>query len=251
MATASRRGFFPEDERDFAAAQLDKLKTAAADYLYLGDRGYSPQGAAALVGDRYQLSARQRTAVIRTVSPREALALRMAKQICSPSGLPGAEVHVDGFNAIITLEVALSGSPVFLCMDGTVRDLAGLRGTYRIIDKTVLAVRLMIGSLQQLGAANAFVYLDAPVSNSGRLKALINQTARELGFPTEAATVNGVDRLLSTLPGVITADSAILDRCVSWMNIHESLMRRVSGVWLVDIRPAIDMAGRKGADYAR
>lgn len=240
MAAASRRGFFPEDEKDFAAAQLERLKIAAADYLYLSDRGYSPQGAAALVGDRYQLSARQRTAVVRTVSPRAALALRMAKQLGDASGLPGGGVYVDGFNAVIALEVALSGSPVFLCMDGTVRDLAGLRGTYRIIDKTFEAVRLIIGGLQRLGAAKAAFYLDAPVSNSGRLKTLINETGRELDFAATAETVNGVDRLLGTLPGVITADSAILDRCVSWMNLCEGLVSSVSGVWMVDIRPAID-----------
>jgi len=237
MAATSRRGFFPEDESDFAAAQLGKLKTAAADFLYLSDRGYSPQGAATLVGDRYQLSARQRTAVVRTVSPRAALALRMAKQIHDPAGLPGGEVHADGFNAVIALEVALSGSPVFLCMDGTVRDLAGLRGTYRIIDKTTEAVRLIIGGLRQLGASQARVYLDAPVSNSGRLKTLINETARELGFNAAAETVNGVDRLLSTLPGVITADSAILDRCPSWLNLGAGLISAIPGVWMLDICP--------------
>ena len=237
MAVTSRRGFFPEDENDFAAAQLDKMKTAAADYLYLGDRGYSPQGAAALVGDRYQLSARQRIAVVRTVSPHEALVLRMAKQLGDPAVLPGGGVHIDGFNAVIALEVALSGSPVFLCMDGTVRDLAGLRGTYRIIDKTVEAVRLLIGGLMRLGAAKAFVYLDAPVSNSGRLKTLINETAGEFGFPAQAETVNGVDRLLSGLPGVITADSAILDRCISWLNPGAGLAASIPGVWMLDIRP--------------
>lgn len=237
MAATSRRGFFPEDEKDFAASQLEKLKTAAADFLYLSDRGYSPQGAAALVGDRYQLSARQRTAVVRTVSPRDALVSRLAKQLGDASGLPGSGVHVDGFNAVIALEVALSGSPVFECMDGTVRDLAGLRGTYRIIDKTTEAVRLILGGIRQLGAAKASFYLDAPVSNSGRLKTLINETAREIGFSATAETVNGVDRLLSALPGVITADSAILDRCESWLNPGAGLVQAIPGVWMIDICP--------------
>lgn len=237
MAAASRRGFFPGDEKDFAAAQLAKLKTAAADFLYLSDRGYSLQGAASLVGDRYQLTARQRTAVVRTVSPQDALASRLAKQLGGASGLPGGEVHVDGFNAVIALEVALSGSPVFFCMDGTVRDLAGLRGTYRIIDKTYEAVRLLVGGLRELGAAKAAVYLDAPVSNSGRLKTLINETARTLSFPAEAQTVGGVDRLLGALPGVVTADSAVLDRCISWLNIGTGLVKAIPGVWLLDIRP--------------
>lgn len=56
-------------------------------------------------------------------------------------------VHIDGFNSVITLEVALSGSPVFVCRDGTIRDLAGLRGTYRIIDKTEDAIELILQKL--------------------------------------------------------------------------------------------------------
>lgn len=52
-------------------------------------------------------------------------------------------VHIDGFNTVITLEVALSGSPVFYCRDGALRDLAGLRGTYRVIDKTQEAIELL------------------------------------------------------------------------------------------------------------
>ena len=43
---------------------------------------------------------------------------------------------VDGFNLIITIEVALSGGLVLDCADGTVRDLAGLRGSYHPVDET-------------------------------------------------------------------------------------------------------------------
>ena len=37
-------------------------------------------------------------------------------------------LFIDGFNLIITLEVALSGSSVLLGKDQVLRDLAGLRG---------------------------------------------------------------------------------------------------------------------------
>ena len=47
--------------------------------------------------------------------------------------ISGNEVNIDGFNIIITLEVLLCDSILFSCMDGTIRDLAALRGTYRII----------------------------------------------------------------------------------------------------------------------
>ena len=77
--------------------------------------------------------------------------------------------------------MALSGSPVLYCMDRTIRDLAGIRGTYRIIDKTEPAVDLLIAELIGLGVNTAHFYLDAPVSNSGRLNALIAQRGGSVG----------------------------------------------------------------------
>lgn len=55
-------------------------------------------------------------------------------------------INIDGFNTVITLEVALSASLLLKCMDGTIRDLAGLRGTYCLIDKTDTAI-LLIGNI--------------------------------------------------------------------------------------------------------
>ena len=71
------------------------------------------------------------------------LAGRKARQV-SISELDGKEVWIDGFNTIITLEVMLSSGILFECMDGTIRDLAALRGTYRLIPETTGAVLMML-----------------------------------------------------------------------------------------------------------
>ena len=52
-------------------------------------------------------------------------------------------------------------------MDSTIRDLAGLRGSYRIVDKTVRAVELLLARLEALEVKEALFYLDQQVSNSG------------------------------------------------------------------------------------
>ena len=51
-------------------------------------------------------------------------------------------------------------------MDGTIRDLAGLRGSYRIVDKTVQAVELLLARLETLGVQRALFYLDQSVYGS-------------------------------------------------------------------------------------
>ncbi len=58
-------------------------------------------------------------------------------------------------------------------MDGAVRDLAGLRGTYHIIPETRKAVKLILDLLEECGIKEACFLLDKQVSNSGRLLSLI------------------------------------------------------------------------------
>jgi len=64
---------------------------------------------------------------------------------------------IDGFNTIITLEVMLCGGILFECMDGTIRDLAALRGTYRIIPQTEDAIRMMCDIFQTEGLGDLLV----------------------------------------------------------------------------------------------
>ncbi len=152
MPEVVSRGYCPTDERDFQK-QLEVLRKAGRDVGYLIDRGYPIKSASEFVGNHYLLSERQRLAVARSVSTEACILARKAREL---SGLPrNATVHVDCFNTIISLEIAFSGSTLLLCMDGTVRDLAGLRGTYRPIDKTDLAIRAVRGVLEREGAGPA------------------------------------------------------------------------------------------------
>ena len=133
--------------------------------------------------------------------------------------LSGKEVWIDGFNTIITLEVMLSDSILFECMDGTIRDLAALRGTYRLIPETTEAVQMMLGALQEAGVSKAVILLDEPVSNSGRLKSLIADIGTAYPVALDIQILKDVDRTLYDKENVITSDSIILDHCKSWVNL--------------------------------
>lgn len=99
------------------------------------------------------------------------------KRLQPLSNVDGGEVWIDGFNVIITLEVMLSTSTLFEGMDGTIRDLASLRGTYRIIDETSVAIKMLFDTLGAMNVAKVNILLDEPDSNSGRLKVLIAEIA--------------------------------------------------------------------------
>lgn len=238
MTKAIKRGYSPDDEHDFKGKALETLERSTEDLYFLLNRGYPIKGASTFVGNHYLLSDRQRIAITRIVSAEADIAARLRKQK-SPESLTGKTVNIDGFNAIITLEVALSGSPVFKCMDGTYRDLAGLRGTYSLIDKTDTAIRLIISELKKFSAERAVFWLDAPVSNSGRLKARIAEIAEEKQFEVGIEIVNNVDRVLYERADVISGDSIILDRCQSWLNLNERMIPVIPDAWIIDLKEMI------------
>lgn len=222
MSKSVQRGYAPEDKTEFGPAAVPKLHKAAQNMYYLLNEGYPIKGASVFVGNHFLLSERQRLALVRAVSSRESIDNRRQKELGELSR--GSVVHIDGFNTIITLEVALSGSLLLKCMDGTVRDLAALRGSYRLIDKTAQAI-LMIGQmLERSGIGKAVFYLDSPVSNSGRLKEQIGTLLGEFPFELQLEVIHNVDTTLETQENVITTDAIILDKCKSWFNLNSRII---------------------------
>ncbi|MDE7093305.1 MAG: DUF434 domain-containing protein, partial [Oscillospiraceae bacterium] len=142
MPKVIKRGFVPTDTKQFDKKSLQILQQAGEEIYFLLNRGYSVKTATTFVGNHYLLSERQRLALARMISPEENIKLRKQKEL-SQKEIAGEILYIDGFNIIITLEIAFSGSLLLDCMDGTVRDLAGLRGTYCLIDKTDLAIQAM------------------------------------------------------------------------------------------------------------
>lgn len=235
----AKRGYSSEDERNFSPDAVERMRIASRHIQYLINEGYDLKQATVFVGNHFLLSERQRLAIMRSVAKDQDLAERKSKQL-PLSELKGKEVWIDGFNTVITLEVLLSDSLLFTCMDGTIRDLAALRGTYRLIPETTEAVRLMFDILQEASVGKVNILLDEPVSNSGRLKSLIAETAeskysssliaetaeQNKSFDLDIRILRDVDRTLYGKEGVITSDSIILDHCSSWINLTSECLKR-------------------------
>lgn len=217
-----KRGYSPKDQTEFNSKSMGILLYAGRDLHYLLNQGYHIKGASTFVGNHYLLSERQRLALARAVSSRESIKMRKCKEIKS---IPfESVVNIDGFNTIITLEVALSNSILLKCMDGTIRDLAALRGTYRLIDKTGTAIMLIGKTLERNKVSKAIFYLDAPVSNAGRLKQKITELLNQFAFEVEIEVINNVDAVLENLENIITSDAIILDKCINWINLNAEII---------------------------
>lgn len=179
--TRCHRGPHPEDAKLFTPETLPRLREATADLSWLLSRGYALPGALQVVGNRYELTERQRKAVTRSACIDESLARRRAAE-APPGELAGRELLIDGYNVLTTVEAALGGGVILHGRDGAYRDLASVHGTWRQVEETGPAVGLIGHALHdELNVARCTWYLDAPVSNSGRLKVTLEAAAREKG----------------------------------------------------------------------
>jgi hypothetical protein len=214
---------------------MSKLLRGVEEAGYLLGRGYAPASVVDVVGRRHQLEARQRLALQRSMCSEEQRRERHEKLV-SPHVLGGSELHVDGFNLVIGLEVALSRGLLLRGVDGALRDLAGLRGSYRPVEETERALELIADVQRELGVGRLRFFLDAPVSNSGRLRARILDHAARSGLPVEVALVPNADAELGGCERVVSGDSAVIDSAASWVNLLAFMVERyVAEAWLVEL----------------
>ena len=69
----AKRGYVPEDERNFSQSAIKLLRKASSHVEYLINEGYDLKQAVTFVGNHFLLSERQRLSVMRSVATREQL----------------------------------------------------------------------------------------------------------------------------------------------------------------------------------
>ena len=76
--------------------------------------------------------------------------------------------------------------------------------------------------------------IDQPVSNSGRLAAMLRDAATANAWPWTAETVPNPDPVLAVSAAIVaSSDAWILDRCRAWTNVVRP--RLPADAWLVDL----------------
>ncbi len=236
VAHQSHRGPAAKDDKLFGARQLPALRAAVRDLCWLLDHGYASHSAAELVGNRHNLTSRQRMAVSRCACSAEDAQHRRELET-EPAELRGRELWLDGYNVLTLLESALAGGVVLLGGDGCCRDIAGIHRRYRKVNETAPGLRLIGETTAGWGVTCVRWWLDQPVSNSGRLKTFIGETAAAAGWNMPVELAFNPDRVLWESEHVIaTSDSVVLDRCRHWVNLAREIIRtRIPQARLVDL----------------
>jgi hypothetical protein len=233
------RGPAPADEQLFAETELERLRTAVAELAWLLDRGYAEGSALELVGNRHELRARQRTAVLRSVCTSAQIERRRAQRIPA-SAVAGRALAIDGFNVIIAVESALAGGVLLRGRDGALRDLASVHGNYRRGAHTQVASAAIGAQLAALAPSTVTWFLDTPVSNSGRLKTALAQLAADHGWIWAIELDHNPDRRLvahAQAGGVVaTGDAWILDHAPMAFDLAAAVISAACpSAWIVDL----------------
>ncbi len=230
------RGPHTEDPQLFSSAQTSLLKSATADLSWLFNRGYATTSSLKLVGDRYKLTSRQRTAISRCTCTPEQQKLRQGKQR-PPAEIAGQELWIDGYNVLTSIEAALSGGVLIRGMDGCLRDMASMHGSYRKVEETQPAILLIGQFLKELKISHCRWLFDQPVSNSGRLRTMLLEIAQKYQWNWDVELVPDPDPILAAAKCcVATADSEILNRSHCWINLVDLLVQsRIPTAWIVDL----------------
>ncbi|QDT24947.1 hypothetical protein Enr10x_02410 [Gimesia panareensis] len=230
------RGAHPQDQLLFAIDAAPELRQATCDLNWLLTRGYASVSALKLVGDRYELNARQRLAVARCACGADEAARRAAHQV-QMRDLAEQELWLDGYNVLTSLEAALSGGVILQAHDGCFRDMASMHGSYRKVAETVPAIQILGELLAEWKVSRCRWLLDQPVSNSGRLKTMLREISEERGWNWEIDLVPDPDPVLIRADQVVaSADSQILNQAERWFNLARTAIEvRVPEAWIVDL----------------
>ena len=189
----------------------DNLRIAAADFLYLLDRGYPRSASLQLVGNRYNLDRLHREVLHRGVFAREE-AKQRRERLVGPEKLVDSKLLVDGHNVIITTESRFAGRPLIAANDGLIRDVAGISHRYRISSLTHEAIDTLFQVLVKYPPKETHFYLDAPIRQSGELAAKIRSELKSRNLPGDAHALKVPEKQLIGDKGIVaSSDSAVLD----------------------------------------
>ena len=215
------RGKNSGDERLFGVPVMKaRLQEALSDMHYLLSRGYAERSSLAICGNRYRLNARQQQALL-GMSASEEQITRRKKRSVALTELSNQQVAIDGFNLLIILESLFSNAYIFKGLDGFYRDLSSVHGSKRV-QQTTRAIETICTFYEECGISRLHWYFDKPVSNSGRLKQLLEQIATERNYNWEISLAFNPDKEIAASGMIaVTSDAWILDNSLHNFNFLE------------------------------
>ena len=188
------------------------FREAARDYLYLLEKNYPQKAIIKIIGDRYSLTGTERTLLYRGLTTSNNKT-RRAGLLWNVANIKQEELHIDGYNVLITIGSYLNGNLVFIANDNFLRDASEIHGKVFRTSLFDRSISLLLEYLKHIEIKTIHFYLDQPVSKSGELANKIHSLMQKAGFKGSSSTVASPDYMLKNLDDgiVCTSDSTIID----------------------------------------
>lgn len=242
------RGANPKDYAAFSEKNIENLKQATSDLSWLLSNDYSQNASLKLVGDKFSLTDRQRKAINAASADKQSLELRKKNEIeidldiNSNFNKLNSTLVIDGYNLLITTECALSKAPLFIGLDGCMRDIASIHSTYRKVEETIPALELIGKVIEELKIKETIWVLDSPISNSGRLKKIMEDLAEEKKWNWKVLLEKHADKSIVELSLneshiVASCDAWIIINASKWTNLCSFIVENyIPDAWVLDFR---------------
>ena len=96
---------------------------------------------------------------------------------------------------------------------------------FKRVEETDPAIECLRAWVDRHAPSSVTLWLDRPVSNSGRLAARLRQRMEEVSIPWTIALVDSPDHVLREGTAVVgSADSAVIDGSTRWINIAHHIV---------------------------
>jgi len=219
----------------------ENFVSALADYIYLIRRGYPERLFLQMVSDHYRLTATERSILYRGAAHPEMVKLSRIKLLTGEE-LSGKTLHIDGLNVLTTVASYLTGIPVFMAMDGVVRDAAQRRGSLHQVQYE-LPVQLFSKALSNLPQEMAVVYLDKKAAISKKIaKWLMAKEAKNV----KVLLVDDADDALMKLTygAIATSDRLVItDAGADIFDLASYILHQNFDLKILDLNDLISIAG--------
>ncbi|MHA2368500.1 MAG: DUF434 domain-containing protein [Candidatus Hodarchaeales archaeon] len=237
------------------------LSLILQDIAYLFNRGYDKRRAIDFVASRYLLDRSWRNFIFRTLSSDDSARQTKAK-LLTVEQLRGQNLGVDGFNILITLQEMARNHSVYLCYDHVIRDTAGNYGRFYSEEDGVKAIQILTTVLLALPLAEFTIFLDEPVSHSGKVAGQLREelarqmtkiSAKSLSadfhLSTAVATVKSPDHELGRFDVVASHDSVVIEKSKGIFDIpRHAIALGLLSPTIVDIRSLLQGSGEMPAE---
>ncbi len=152
---------------------------------------------------------------------------------------------IDAFNVIIGLETALAGGVLLRGVDGVLRDLSSVHGSYRRVEVTEAALTVLCATLATWEPASVTWFVDRPVSNSGRLAGWIRERAPQDGTEWAVELPHDADAaIIETDAVACSADARVIEFAPAWADlVSASVASSVPDAWIVDLGCVPELVG--------